>query len=81
MNRESIIVTIQTIFRDVFGDDGLIISESTEPDDIEGWDSLMQITLLEAVQAEFGLNFSLDEIIEMKNVKKIVDGVIGGKNE
>ena len=76
MKREEILESLQEIFRDVFGDNGLTISEATGTVDIEGWDSLKQISILEAVQDDFNVRFSLEEMIELKDVKKITDAII-----
>lgn len=75
MNRDEIKDKLQKIFRDVIGQDDLIISDSSNPDNIEEWDSLMHITILEAVQDEFGVNFSLDEMIEMDDVERIINAI------
>ena len=50
MNEKKILESIQDIFRDVFNDEDLFIGKDTGAPDIEGWDSLMHITILEAVQ-------------------------------
>ena len=50
------------VFRDVFDDDAIRISEGTEIKGIAGWDSLIHISLLTAVQDEFGIRFSMEEM-------------------
>lgn len=78
MNKEVVMEKLQEIFRDVFGDKNLMIQESTNAENMEGWDSLAQITILEAVQDEFDIKFSLDEMIDLNSVGKIADSIIGG---
>lgn len=75
MKREEILVKLQEIFREVFGKNNLIISEETNASDIEEWDSLMHISILEAVQEDFSVSFALNEIVEMKNVGDMVSGI------
>lgn len=75
MNRKEILNKIQDVVRDVLGNANLIISESTCAEEVEGWDSMAQITILEAVQDEFGISLSLEEIIEMKDVEKILNAI------
>ena len=67
---------LQEIFQDVFGNAELKINKKTNSNDIDGWDSLTHITILEAVQDEFALRFSLDEMIELNDVGKIVDAIV-----
>ncbi|SEQ40544.1 acyl carrier protein [Butyrivibrio sp. TB] len=76
MNKTDILDKVQNIFRDIFGNSSLIINENTNQNDIDGWDSLTHITILEAVQDEFELTFTLDEMIELSDVGKIVDAII-----
>ncbi len=49
------------VFRDVFGDDDLVLTRETTADDIEGWDSLAHMNLIIAVEAAFGVRFSTAE--------------------
>ncbi len=76
MNEKQVINKLQCIFRDVFGDKELIIDRKTSLNDIDGWDSLTHITIIEAVQDEFAMSFSLDEMIELSDVGKIVDAIM-----
>lgn len=78
MDRKVIIEKLQEIFRDVLGDENLIIQESTNAGDIDEWDSLAHITILEAVQDEFGVKFTLDEMVELNDVAKIIDAIVQG---
>ena len=72
MEEKAVLEKLQDIFRDVFNDNELFIHENTTAKDIEGWDSLMHITILEAVQDEFEITFSLNEMISMKNIADMV---------
>lgn len=76
MSREDVMKKLREIFCDVFGDENLEIQESTNAGDIEEWDSLAHISILEAVYTEFGIRFTLDEIIELKNVRKIANAIM-----
>lgn len=72
MNREEIMHNIQNIFRDIFDDSNLVISESTNPDDIEDWDSLEQVNILLALEKYFNIKINLDEALNLKNVGDMV---------
>ena len=75
MNREEILSKINEIFKDAFDDESLEIGESTTANDIEGWDSLMQMNLIEMIEDEFEFQFTMDEVAGLKNVGSIVDVV------
>ena len=76
MNREIIFHNVQDIFRDVFDEDTLIISDKTSSDDIEEWDSLNHLNLVSAIEKEFNINFSLTELISLKDVGAMIDLMI-----
>ena len=68
MFRDEMLEKINGIFREAFEDDTLIIKEETSANDIEDWDSLMQITLIAAVEDMFDVKFTLEDALSMKNV-------------
>ena len=59
---------INTVFRDFFDDDSIEVGAQTTADDIDDWDSLNHITLMAAVEDEFGIRFTMGEVSGMKNV-------------
>ncbi len=63
---------LNEVFREVFDDDDITVSAETTADDIEDWDSLMHITLVSAVENEFGVRFTMGEVSSMKNVGEMV---------
>ena len=50
------------IFCDVFEADDLAIAPETSASDIDDWDSLMHVSLVVAVEREFGLRFKSAEV-------------------
>lgn len=69
----SIADRLNEVFRDVFDDDSICVDRSTTASDIEGWDSLEHITLISAVEDEFGMRFTMGEVSTMKNVGEMMD--------
>ena len=50
MSRAEILNVFQKIFRDVFDDEGLVITEDTIPEDIEDWDSIGHVYLVVEIE-------------------------------
>jgi len=48
--RENIYEKLGGIFRDVFNDESIIISDSTSSKDIAGWDSLEHANLIASIE-------------------------------
>ncbi|MDO4566051.1 MAG: acyl carrier protein [Oscillospiraceae bacterium] len=80
MNESAVLKRLQSIFQDVFGDENLKISSDSSADNIPAWDSLMQILILQAVQDEFGSEFSVDEVSQIKTVGDIINAVLEKNN-
>lgn len=59
---------INKVFRIIFEDDNLTVSDQTCAEDIEEWDSLKHISILALLEQEFCIEFDIDEIISMENV-------------
>ena len=72
MGEQEIFERLDEVFQDVFADDRIHVNASTTADDIEDWDSLMHITLISAVESEFGVHFTMGEVSTMKNVGEMV---------
>lgn len=68
MDVRALFARIDGVFQDVFDDDTIRTTPKTTADDIEDWDSLEHITLISAIEREFGMKFKMGEISSMKNV-------------
>lgn len=73
MERTEIFERLNNIFREVFDDDSITVTDATTAADIDGWDSLMHITLISAVEDEFDISFNMKDVVKMKNVGDMAD--------
>jgi acyl carrier protein len=64
---------LQEIFRDIFDDEELVITEDMSANDIEDWDSLAQINLIIAIEKEFKVKFNLEEVSNLKNIGEMLE--------
>ena len=76
MTREAIYERLNTVFRDVFDDEEITVNDATTSADIEDWDSLEHINLVAAVEKEFGMKFTMGQVVTMKNVGEMVDFIL-----
>lgn len=77
MTREAVYERLNKVFQDVFDDEDITVNDATTSADIEDWDSLEHINLVAAVEQEFGIKFTMGQVVTMKNVGEMVDIILG----
>ena len=65
---DGLLVELSGVFRKVFKNEDLEISEKTTSEDIEHWDSLNNMILVVMIEDHFNIRFDLDEVQNLKNV-------------
>ncbi len=63
---------VTDIFRDVFDQPALEIYDAMQAKDVEGWDSLNHITLIMAIEENFGIKFTTREVMGFQNVGEML---------
>jgi acyl carrier protein len=63
---DSTLTELQDVFCQVFGDDSIVLRDSTTAAEIDGWDSMMHINLMIAIEKRFGVKFAAAEIGGLK---------------
>ena len=73
MTREEVLAQVNEVIQDVFDDEDIVVTEETVASDVDGWDSLMHITLIGTIEDEFDIKFAMKDVVGMKNVGQMVD--------
>tara|TARA_B100000315_G_scaffold259696_1_gene316734 strand:+ start:1476 stop:1718 length:243 start_codon:yes stop_codon:yes gene_type:complete len=73
MESTDLIDRITSIFREVFDNDGLVVTPEMTAEDIDGWDSLSHIRLIVSHEMEFGVKFQTTELSDLRNVGDFID--------
>jgi len=63
---------LNQVFREVFDDDSIEISDEMTAANVEEWDSLNHINLIVAVERTFGIRFSTKEVNGLANVGEFI---------
>jgi acyl carrier protein len=71
LTREQIFGELSGVFEEVFGRP-VELGEETTADDVEGWDSVMQVMLIVASERQFDVRFESSEIANAANVGEFV---------
>jgi acyl carrier protein len=56
----------EEVFRQVFDDPEIVLTDGTTADDIPGWDSLTHINLIVGLEKQFRIKFATAEISKLK---------------
>ncbi len=72
MTQNEVISRLQPIFDDLFMEK-VVLTPQLTADDVEEWDSLIQISLLLAVEKQFNIRFRVGEVEATKNVGQFAD--------
>jgi acyl carrier protein len=64
---------LNAVFQEVFEEDDISVTRTTTAADVEGWDSLMHVTLIINVESQFGVRFSSSEVAALNSVGELVD--------
>ena len=49
------------------------LDEDSSPDTVKNWDSLKHMNLILAIEEEFAIAFSDEEIVDMLSIRRIVE--------
>jgi acyl carrier protein len=76
MERKELAIKLTGIFRQVFNNDSLEISEGLTANDVSNWDSLSHMILIGEVEKSLNITFKLKELNKMKNVGDMMDIIL-----
>lgn len=72
MSLEDILQKINLVFQKEFNDYSLAVSPETTAKDVNGWDSLVHMSLINNIEKAFGVEFGFDEVMNFENVGDII---------
>lgn len=75
MENNEILAKLQDVFRDVFDNEEIEITVDTVAEDIEEWDSLAHIQLVNELEKEFKIKLSAKEILSWDNVGEMIEAI------
>lgn len=70
--RFAIYEKLTPLFRDIFDDDGIVLSDTTTAADIEAWDSLTNIQLILATETAFRIRLSAAQVSSLAKLGDLV---------
>jgi acyl carrier protein len=68
MDQTQMLAQLSAIMQEVLDDPNVKLTPTTTADDVEGWDSMSNITFVVEIERRFGIKFNTAEVEEMRNV-------------
>lgn len=72
MDKETILKNLNDLFIEMFDDETIVLKYETVAGDVTGWDSLMHVNLIMAIEDEFNIKFDLQEMSSFHNIGELV---------
>jgi acyl carrier protein len=72
---------LEMVFREVFDNEELTLSDETTSRDIAGWDSVAHINLMFGIEQAFGIQFKGNELAEFENIGALRAFLSNGKSD
>ena len=76
MERDELVDKLTVIFRNVFNNEQLVVTDELTANDVANWDSLSHMILIGEVEKSLGITFKLKELNKMKNVGSMMDIIL-----
>lgn len=76
MEKAEVLCKLTAIFRTVFSNDSLVLSNELTANDVDQWDSLSHMILITEIENSFLIKFKLKELNKMRNVGNMIDIII-----
>lgn len=75
MNKEDIIAALKKSFIKVLEHDNFELNDLTTAKDVDGWESITHLLIMNEVEKSFGIKFKLMDLMAMENVGDLINTV------
>ncbi len=75
MDKAALRIRLRNIFREVFDDPSMAISDETSPETLLEWDSVAQVKLVIMAEEEFDITLELGEVSKIKCVADFIEAI------
>lgn len=72
MEEKEIYSRLRSVFKEQLEHDNFELLENTKASDIDGWDSVTHMMIIDTIETQFEIKFELMELMEMDTVGNLV---------
>ena len=76
MDNKEILNQVQEIFHNQLDDESIVLTTETTAEDVDDWDSLTNIMLVVAIEKQFKIKFTSEEILSWNNVGEMINCIL-----
>ena len=76
MDRDEVMAKVTEIAREIFDDEELELYDDTIAADVDGWDSLTHLSVMNEIENEFDIKFEMREVQGLGNVGELIDVIM-----
>jgi len=73
MEQTELIQKLTSLFRNVFNNDSLVLTNELTANDVDRWDSLSHMILIAEIEKTFSIRFKLKDLNKMRNVGDLIN--------
>jgi acyl carrier protein len=74
--RAEVQLMLQDVFRQVFNDASIVLTDKTTAGDISGWDSLQQIKIILGAEKKLGIRLRARDVNGLENIGQMTDHLV-----
>jgi len=75
MNKTDIFRKLTDIFSKVLENNSFNLTSETTADDIDGWDSITHMMIINEIEEQFKIKFKLIDLMNMDNVGDLIEAI------
>ena len=76
MEKTEVLAMLTPVFRAIFGNESLVLSDEMTANDVENWDSLTHMLLITEIENRFSIKLKLKDLNKMRNVGDMIQTII-----
>jgi acyl carrier protein len=76
LTRAEVQLQLQEVFRQVFNDASIVLTDKTTAADISGWDSLQQIKIILGCEKKLGVRLRARDVNGLENIGQMTDHLL-----
>lgn len=76
MDKEKVLTDLEEIFRTVLNNPGISLKPEYTANDVDGWDSITNLYIVDGIESKFNIKLSLDDILLSRDINDLCDVII-----